>query len=220
MAPLHRIADGISIALIAIMVVMAALTWSAVPDRLPVHWGPGGQPDRFGGKVEGLLAAPIAAAVLYLLLLYLPRLDPMRHNYAGFAAPYAWVRTMTVAFIFAVYVLLVLWARGRRVPIEVAIPVLIGLLCIGLGLTMTRFRPNWFAGIRTPWTLSSEAAWQRTHRVGGPLFAAVGLVGVLGGLARWAWALPALVGLVLAWAVFVMAYSYVVWRGDTRRPQG
>jgi len=217
MAPLHRAADGISIALIALMVVLAALTWSAVPDRLPVHWGPGGQPDRFGGKVEGLLAAPVAAAALYLLLLYLPRLDPLQRNYAQFAVPYAWVRTMTVAFVFGVYGLLVLWARGVRVPVAVAVPILIGLLFVGLGVAMTQLQPNWFAGIRTPWTLSNQAAWSRTHRVGGPLFAAIGVIAVLGGLTRWGWTLPAVVGLTLAWAVFVVAYSYVVWRSERLR---
>lgn len=217
MAPLHRTADGISLSLIAAMLVLAALTWTAAPDRVPVHWGPSGEPDRYGGKIEGVLAAPGAAIALYLLLLFLPRLDPLRRNYDRFAAPYAWVRTLTVAFLFGIYLLLLAWIRGTRVPVGMAVSILVGLLFVGLGVAMTRFEPNWFAGIRTPWTLSSPTVWRRTHRVGGWLFAAIGAIAVLGGLARQPWTLPVTVGLAIAWAVLVMVYSYVTWRSDPQR---
>ncbi|MDP2955468.1 MAG: DUF1648 domain-containing protein, partial [Longimicrobiales bacterium] len=63
-----------SLALIAAMLVLAGLTWGAAPERLPVHWDIKGTPDRFGGKVEGLLAIPAAAAGIYVLMLVLPRI--------------------------------------------------------------------------------------------------------------------------------------------------
>ena len=39
-----------------------------------------------------------------------------------------------------------------------------------------RVRPNFFVGIRTPWTLSDDQVWRRTHRVSGRLLFAGGLV--------------------------------------------
>ena len=55
------------------------------------------------------------------------------------------------------------------------IAVSLGLLFIVLGSCLDRVRPNWFVGIRTPWTLSSRLSWTKTHRVGGWLFVASGM---------------------------------------------
>lgn len=75
-------------AMLAAMFLLAAVTWRSAPDRLPVHWGLGGEVDRYGGRFEGLLGLPTLALGLYLLLRWLPRIDPGRANYAQFAGAY------------------------------------------------------------------------------------------------------------------------------------
>ena len=64
--------------LLWVMFALAAFTWDDTPERLPVHWNLAGEPDRFGGKAEGLLALPIIALVTYVLLLIAPRLVAAR----------------------------------------------------------------------------------------------------------------------------------------------
>jgi uncharacterized membrane protein len=38
-----------------------------------------------------------------------------------------------------------------------------------LGNYLPNLRPNYFIGIRTPWTLENAETWRATHRLGGKL---------------------------------------------------
>jgi uncharacterized membrane protein len=82
---------------------------------------------------------------------------------------------------------------------------------------MTRMRPNWFMGIRTPWTLSDDTVWRKTHRVGGYLFTAAGVIMVLAALLK----LPGLVFIVIGVAgvsaLVPIGYSYLLWRQAQER---
>lgn len=201
-------------ALLAGLFLAAAVAWPRAPERLPVHWNLAGEVDRYGGRVEGLLGLPLVALGLYALLRFLPQLDPGRANYALFSGAYGVIRFATLAVLAAVYGLVLASVAGWSVDVGVLVPILIGVLFIVLGGLMGKLRPTWFVGIRTPWTLSSKLAWTRTHRVGGWLFIAEGLLLIAAGLAR----SPLFVGLVmaaiLAGVLALNIYSYLVWRGD------
>ena len=196
------------------MFLMAALTWSSAPERIPVHWNAAGQVDRYGGKVEGLLAIPLMTLGIYLLLLVLPRFDPGRANYARFAGTYLLLRLGLVILLALLYAVVLLWIRGYPVDVSTVVPLAVGALLIVLGNLMGKIRPNWFVGIRTPWTLSSKVSWIRTHRLGGWLFIAIGLAMVLTGALHWVWATQLVMGLVLGSVVVMFAYSYLAWRSD------
>ena len=66
------------------------------------------------------------------------------------------------------------------VNIAMAVTLLVSLMMVYLGNVMPKFRMNWYCGIKNPWTLSSETVWIRTHRLGGRLFFAAGMIGLLG----------------------------------------
>lgn len=200
--------------LIAAMFALAAWSWDRAPDRIAVHWGLTGQPDRWGGKFEGLLAVPLLSIGIYALMLLLPRLDPGRANYASFAGPYRWLRLAVLSVMTGVYLLIVLWTVGRRVPIETAVPILVGALFVGLGNIMGKVRPNWFVGIRTPWTLSSKVAWDRTHRAGGWLFVLLGALLVACGFVKAAWMLGVVIAVGAVGVLGLTVWSYLLWRGD------
>jgi uncharacterized membrane protein len=96
-----------------------------------------------------------------------------------------------------------------------AVPVLIGGLFIAIGATMGKLRPNWFLGLRTPWTLSSKTAWVRTHRIGGWLFILLGMSTVLAmPFTEGPFAARLLVFGAAGIAVWSMVYSYILWRSD------
>lgn len=203
--------------LIAGMFVLAAVSWRAVPSRIPVHWNLSGHPDRYGGRTEGLLLIPFLTLGLYVLLLVAPRLDPGRANYASFRGPYVAIRLTIVTFLTAVDVIVVASGRGRQLQVDVLVPILVGALFIILGGTMGKLRPTWFVGIRTPWTLSSKQSWTKTHRLGGWLFIVLGLIFIASTLAKpaAARAIPlVLTGIALAGLVI---YSYLVWRTDPNK---
>jgi uncharacterized membrane protein len=204
----------VSLFLLVAMFLLAGVTWSTAPDEIPVHWGIGGEPDRYGGRFEGLLLAPLIALGIYGLLLVLPRIDPRRAHYERFSDVYALLRTAIVALLAGIHLIMVLWARDVPVDTALATPLMIGLLLMVIGNYLGKLRSTWFVGIRTPWTLSSEESWNKTHRLGGKLFVAVGLALVIASPFQNLWTLYAIGAMGLAALVLLTAYSYWVWRAD------
>jgi len=203
--------------LLLAMFALAAITWPHAPDRIPVHWGLNGSVDRFGGKFEGLLLVPLIGLAIYLLFLVLPRLDPGRANYAQFAGAYTLLRFSILVVLALVDGVIHLWIRGVRPSMSTLIPVFVGAMFVAIGSVLGKIRPNWFVGIRTPWTLSSKVAWTKTHRVGGWVFMAAGLLLILAGALDSTTALIVAVALTGAGVLGTVVYSYVLWRGDPDR---
>ena len=202
-------------ALLGAMFLGAAVTWPRAPERLPVHWGLSGEVDRYGGRFEGLLALPMTALGVYLLLRYLPRLDPGHANYALFSGAYALIRLAVLGVIAALYGLVLITAWGRSVDVVGLVPALVGGLLVVMGSVLGKVRPNWFVGIRTPWTLSSKLAWTKTHRLGGWLLIADGLALIIvAGVLRPAWAPGAVAAVLIGSVLLLSVYSYLVWRTD------
>jgi uncharacterized membrane protein len=200
--------------LLVAMFALAAATWGSAPDRIPVHYGFDGRPDRWGGRFEGLFAMPLTAFGVYVLMLLFPRIDPGRANYEAFAGAYATLRLAIIALLAAIQGIVVLAIRGGHVDMEKLIPILVGALLMVVGNVLGKVRPNWFVGIRTPWTLSSKRSWVRTHRLGGWLFVAMGAAMIVVA-ALWpgrAFVVVAAVG--GAGVLALIVYSYVVWRND------
>ncbi len=187
------------------ILVLLAIVLIISPDQpVPIHWNFEGQVDRLADKWLVL----VIIVGLYLLLAFLPRLDPGRANYAQFAGPY---RTIRLAVLTVLVALTGSGALG--VPADGLVQVALGALLVVIGSVMGKIRPNWFVGVRTPWTLTSKRSWLKSHRLGGWLFMIWGLIQIPVGLL-----LPGarIFTLVAALAVIatLLIYSYVVWRND------
>jgi uncharacterized membrane protein len=200
------------------MFLLAALSWRSAPERISVHWGLDGAVDRWGGRVEGLLGPPLIALGLYLLLLWLPRVDPGQANYRTFAGPYRFIRLATLALLAALYSALVLSLRGVAIDMARVAPLLAGTLLVAIGSVSGKVRPNWFVGVRTPWTLSSKLAWTKTQCLGGWILIADGLLlAVAGVVFRSASAIGAALGALVGSLLLLYIYSWRVWRTDPYR---
>jgi uncharacterized membrane protein len=82
---------------------------------------------------------------------------------------------------------------------------------------MGKIRPNWFVGIRTPWSLSSKLAWTKTHRVGGWLFIVLGLGIAATAFIKSEWAVSVVLITAIGGSLALVVYSYFVWRNDPNR---
>jgi uncharacterized membrane protein len=210
-------------ALLAGMVGVSLWAWDQIPDgaQIPVHFTLTGEPDRFGSKLEALTAMPIVLVVLTLALYALPWLDPRRANVEASAKFWNAIAIGVTLLLAYIHTLLVLAATGAVVKMGSAIVPAINVLFILLGNYLAKTRSNWFAGIRTPWTLSSEHSWEKTHRWTGRLFVVSGLAG----LAAW-FATDAntamIISLAALFATIVAAFvmSYVFWKNDPNRVAG
>jgi len=210
--------EGSMLALVAAMFALAALSWNRAPDRIPMHWNIAGEVDRYGGRFEGLLLLPMLALGTYLLMRFLPRIDPGRANYVAFRTVYTIFRFATLVVFAVVYTVVHLSIRGRAVHFETVPPLIIGALFILIGAISGKLRPNWFIGIRTPWTLSSKRSWVRTHRAGGWLFILLGVTILVSvptlGPRSLQYVIVIGIGGILIWS---LVYSYLVWRTDPHK---
>lgn len=205
------------LALIAGMFVAAALIWPHAPESFPVHWGVSGEVDRYGGRFEGLLFLPLLSVALYLIMLFLPRLDPGRLNYARFAGAYYTIRATTIALMALLYTVMVLAAKGTPVDMPRFGGLAIGAMFFVMGNVLGKIRPNWFVGVRTPWTLSSKRSWTRTHRLAGWVFVVGGIALMAAGIVHTPVAMEAAFAILATGMVGAIVYSYFVWKSDPDR---
>jgi uncharacterized membrane protein len=217
---MYRVALLASGLLIAVMFAITAWAWAALPNdaAIPVHWGLGGQPDRYGGKGEALLLTPIIALVLTGVLTIVPRFETRRQNFVASSGPYTVIWIAVMVFLLVVHVILVAAAIGRAIDMLVVFPIAVGALFVVIGAQMGRTRSNHFMGIRTPWTLSSELSWEETHRLGPWSFISLGvLLGVAGALRNEILLLAVLVLAMPLEMIALIIYSYVVWKRDPNK---
>lgn len=200
----------------ALVLGISLWAFPQLPPTVPSHWNLHGDVDAYSSRASAMLLMPVMIVVLRLLLSLLPKIDPLGKNYEGFTDTF-WLMINTVLlFMAAIHLVMIANALGFTVPPARLIPIAAGLMCIFLGNVMGRLKPNWFFGIRTPWTLSSETVWRKTHRTAGWLLVLGGVPVGLVGFAPRAAAMPlmaAVLGFVLAVPV---VYSFILWRAERR----
>ena len=208
-------AKALSVLFVAVSVAFAAAAYSSLPDVIVTHWNAAGEPNGAMQKAFGLGVFPVLAVFLLILFRALPSIDPLNQGYKNFRAKYDWFVAGILAFIVLIELLVIAWNFGLQVGFGSLLSAAFAALLYGVGWLLSGVKRNWFVGIRTPWTLSSESVWDKTHALGGKLFKAAGVL-MLAGVVVPQYA----VGLVLALAVgpsaLLVAYSYMEFRREQR----
>jgi len=198
---------GIAVGFVALTALASVLAAPALPARVVTHWNAAGVPDGTMAKPLALAFAPALSALLVALLAVVPRIDPRRESYAAFRPYYDWLIVLLAAFVLVLHVGTLLFNLGYRFAFVSLVVVCVAGLFYYVGVVLEHAEPNWFAGVRTPWTLDSDAVWARTHALAARLFkasAALALVGLLvGEYAVYFVLVPA-----LGTAAVTVAYSY------------
>ncbi len=200
----------LAIGLIALAFLATAAVYGQLPARVPTHWGIDGTIDATWPKPLGPFVLPLVMAGLLLLLRLFPHIAPHGYRIEPFAHTYDIVQLAIIAFLFGLDAMTLLAGLGVAVPFAHCLSAGIGLLFVVLGNFMGKLTPNFFVGIRTPWTLADPEVWLRTHRLAGKLFVAAGLVIVV--LALLGVGMGWLVGGLIAIVMVPAAYSYVIYR--------
>lgn len=157
--------------------LLSAVLWAWLPDRVPIHWNIHGQPDGFVGRLAGALLAPGMLFATIALMLALPAMSPKSFRIEPFRNAYNFVMVLLSA-LFGYIHLVSLWAAIN--PGMDSGRLLIGgmlLVFALLGNVMGKVKRNFWMGFRTPWTLSSDAVWTSTHRLGARLVVATSVLG-------------------------------------------
>jgi uncharacterized membrane protein len=144
------------------------------------------------------------------LLVALRTISPSGASIESFARVYGIVTAIVVGFLFFLTVIGSLVAIGVRVDVVRAVCAAMGVLFMLLGNYMGKFTRNYYAGIRTPWTLSDSEVWFRTHRLGGRLFVLAGAASLVGAMLGVGF--PVLLVAITAASLVPAVYSYVIYK--------
>lgn len=185
-----------------------------LPRRVASHWDLHGEVNGYSSRLVVVLLVPMVALLMAVVLAYAPRLDPKRRNFPLHAGAY-WVVTNTIlVFLAAVHVVIIGFNLGWHINMNAVMGVGLGVLFVVLGNLLTRVRPNWIFGVRTPWTLSSDLAWRESHRVAGYGFVVAGFAVLVTALAWPAAMLVVTMVGVGGSALVSVVWSYIAWKRD------
>jgi uncharacterized membrane protein len=202
----------IPLLLVIISVALSFYFYAHFPARVPMHWNVYGQVDNWGSKFAGAIIGPAMVGGIYLLFLLIPLIDPKKEKYEQFGKTFHLFKLLLMLVMLGVYLIASLVGLGWNIRVEVWIPLLIGLLFIFMGNYMGKIKPNWFMGIRTPWTLSNDEVWTKTHRLGGKLFMLLGAFMLLSPVLPSKLIFIGMMVLLVALVMGTMVYSYLLFR--------
>ena len=204
----------IPILLIVAAVAASVLYYPKLPETMTTHWSVSGEPNGFSSRLWGAWILPVVMASVWLIMRAIPHIDPRKANYEKFSGMYDALVILILAFMLAMHIVLLMVATGAPIRMERVVMPSVGVFIAIMGVLIPRAHPNWFVGIRTPWTLTSDLSWERTHKIGGTLFVILGVLMVASSFVAPETAIWILVAAALGIVVFLFAYSYQVWKGD------
>jgi len=178
-----------------------------MPDIVASHWNAQGQVDGYMPKFWGLFLMPLISLLMAVLLLLIPKIDPLKENIKKFRKYFDTFIVLILLFLFYIYSLTIIWNSGKTFNMTYAMVPVFAVIFYFAGILIEKAKRNWFIGIRTPWTLSNEEVWDKTHKIGGKLFKISAFISLLGLLsykyAFWFVFLP-----IILMTVYLFLYSY------------
>ncbi len=206
----------IALILIAIALISGLALWNQLPDQMASHWNANDQVDGYISKFWGVFLMPLVTLGMFVLFLVVPNIDPLKANIAQFRETFNVFIALIVAFMLYIHGLTLAWSLGNQnFKMSAAMLPFMGVLFIAIGYLLRRAKRNFFIGIRTPWTLSSDSVWNKTHQLGSILFMLSGAFAIIGGFfggmtALWLMFIP-----LIGSTIFLVFYSYVLYRNET-----
>ncbi|QTL50557.1 MULTISPECIES: SdpI family protein [Priestia] len=185
-----------------------------LPATMPIHWGANGEANGFATKINAMILTVGIMVLIYFVIAFVPRIDPRKENYKYFSKTYNILLNAVLLLFFFVNMSTILQGLGYNVPMSYIAPIMAGIIFIIIGNYLQRVRSNYFMGIRTPWTLSNETVWKKTHRLSGKLFFIGGLLILISAF------LPDGYKSVIMWGSIVLCvaipylYSYLAYKKE------
>lgn len=203
--------NKLSLLVVAAAFVAGAYFYPSMPDMVASHWGAGGQVNGYMPKFWGSFLLPLMSLAIYGLFFLLPKIDPLKANYAKFRNYYDGFLLAFVLFMVYVYGLTVAWNLGMAFNMAMAIIPAFAAFFYIIGAVLENAKQNWFIGIRTPWTLSSEKVWDRTNKLGAKIFKAIAILSLVS-IFFGPMAFTATIFLLFIAALYLVVYSYIIYR--------
>jgi len=207
--------ETVIIILTLIPFIYLGVIYMDLPDSVPMHWNAKGEMDRMGNKQELWIIPILISALMYLLFKFIPKIDP-KGQIKKMGNKYGHLRLgmtviLTALSIGIIYSSTTYETGDKNIPIWIFIT--IGVLFLIIGNYMPAMKPNYFVGIRTPWTLENETVWRKTHRLAARLFIATGIIIIITALfLPMEWITYITTGTAIAITIWTIIYSYTLFK--------
>jgi len=188
-------------------VLVAFVAYPRMPERMGSHWNAQGIVDGYLSRFWGVFTLPLITLFLGVLFILIPRFDPKGKNIEEFRNYFEGFGLVIGLFLLYLYILTLLWNVGVQIHLLPLLAPAFGVLYFYIGILLEHSLMNWSIGIRTPWTLSSDSVWKKTHKFGGLLFKIAGVIAFLGYFFS-AYTLLLILAPIILFAFLTIVYSY------------
>ena len=162
---------ALALIILLLAFLLAGYAYTQIPgNKVASHWNARGEVDAYMDKFWGVFLFPMMAVPLYLFFLVIPKIDPLKKNIQKFRYYYDLFIVIFLLFFLYIQGLTIAWNLGMSYDMNLAILPAIAALFYYLSILMKKAERNWFIGIRTPWTLSDDVVWRKTHDAGSKWF--------------------------------------------------
>jgi len=196
------------------MFISGASIYSSMPETMATHWDADGNVNGYSTRVVGVFLIPVLTLGIYLLFKAIPHIAVYRKNIESFKEYYFYLKIGLVAFLAVVQSAVIAANRGYAFDMSYIIMPAMGVLFYGMGIIIEKTKKNFFIGIRTPWTLSSDAVWEKTNRLGSKMFRVFGVLAVLSILVPGS--LLFFIFAVLIGVIYLFVYSYLEYEKEKK----
>lgn len=208
----NKITNIVLLAIVVIAFVAGVLVYPQLPEKIASHWNAVGEVNGYMQKFWGLFLLPLIMLGMFALYIIIPLIDPLKNNIKAFRKYYNALWIFLEIFFLYIYGLSVAWNLEFRFNFTTAIVPAIAVLWFFLGTFLKNIKRNWFVGIRTPWTLSNDTVWEKTHKLGAKLFQASAIISLLGLFFKGNFSILFIIIPAMASALIAVAYSYIAYK--------
>jgi len=193
--------------LTAVSLIFGLVVYGMLPEQVASHWNAQGEADGYSSALSGVLLMPAIMVGTAVLLMVIPSIDPLKENIAAFRKDYNGIVLATSGFLTYLHILTLLFNLGVDFKMNSLLAPGFGGLFFVIGEMIGKARRNFFAGIRTPWTLSSDSVWKKTHERAAMGYKVAGALTLLA-IPFPQWAMIFMIGPILVVSLYAVVYSY------------
>lgn len=203
------------ITFISILIAILAIATLDSQIEIPVHWNYKGEVDHTAHPAFALIIMPAVQILIIMIFNSLKYFEPRTENLVRSEKAVRSIVAAVSGLLLGAQLLIVSEANGYHFMGPPVVIAGVGALTAIIGNYFSKLRSSFFLGIRTPWTLSSDYVWQKTHRFGGRVFITGGLITItLGFIFPTAIAFILMISIFLLMALTTVIYSWAVWRSE------
>lgn len=198
--------------LFLVTIIIGLVSYRYLPEQIPMHYDIAGNVDRYGGRIQ-IFMAPLIILFMIIVAEAARNIDPKKNSYNKFNKQYYLIFFIVSLLMLGIQLYTLAFSLNMNVVnISLLMPFAVGLLFTIIGNAMPKFKQNFYAGIRTSWTLSDEEVWVKTHRFGGKIWFVGGILMMVSSILPDNIKMIAFFGIVILLSLVPIVYSYVIYK--------